>query len=825
MSARMPVRLKSFEDKPRYARFHLEGYLDKRASKGVGVRWQTRYFRTVNNMLIYTDKKESPPSEVHKIFDITGMNELALAPQDPTNCQLLLGFKGISGLLHLRAATAEDCNKWINGLSKRQSFLEEESQAQSDIKASASGPAGKPHSLELATTGLRFAIDNLTARHELATAMSIAVRAGIGLKSALYTEAEARLVQLGGVAEDVATRVASAQGNSADTGSGSGSSGPAPVEQTAEDQFFNVLDSEPIVDTDFERFLKEIGVGDYVGIASLLESNNYVDPASLSVLEDWQLELLGVPVEDIAAIVSSEALKERREEAARARRAAEEDAARAAGAAAAAAEYNGGFVPADAEDGQAGRGAGAGAAGEATGAGAAKAGSEDSTRGTCTSGFANDLHARTGRATIWRCLQAGAHVRDKPMGKQTRNMEMGELITQAASDFADNRLWIGFYDKLDTNSSAAGGEAVDGGGGGGGGGGAPLRWTVTTDRKVQNKLKLEPLIESKHSALVSKGANVEVKYGAGQGNWTKATVLAINADDTLKVRYRDGEIEKGVKQMHVRVSVETRHQTLHEADASLLRLSPGSSSMSSRAVPDKDRLVEGVDYHQKLTVVLLGNSNVGKSSMMQRYVTREFQASQMNTIGIDHRDVLVESGGTRAGASGARAGDKHVTLLSIWDTAGQERFANLSRNYVRRMDCIVLCFDITSSESFQGINRWTSFLQESIDTKEKAVFLVGTKMDLADDRIVTRGEAEALAAQLQPLLGDVPYFECSAKTGQSVNTIFESLVPFWKRKHEGDAGNGQAEEEDHQQKQMKQSTSLASLTGYTKPGQSRKACC
>mgnify|MGYP000318112964 CR=1 FL=1 len=714
----------SFNDEARYKRFKLEGYLDKQASHGVGVRWQTRYFRVVDNFLVYTDTKESSPADIHKTFDLNLMNENIVDDRDPR--QFLVGFKNTEGLLHLRAATQEDCARWVKLLSDRQSFLEEETLAKLNIKQSAEeGQAGKPQSIERATIGLRFAIDNLTTRRELSTAMEIAARAGIGLKSTLYSEAETKLATL--PPEDVTGNSHGAPQTQTDPDQSerrSVSSDSVPgesVEQSARDQFFNALDNAPAVETEFEVFLKEIGVGDYAEIASLLASNGFGDIQTLATLESWKLDMLGVPEEDVIAISNSELLQQYKN-----------DAATVASSSVSATEPDSGVQAGDDTNNNI----------VVDDVGAENVGTN----------FAKDLDARTGRATVWRCLIAGAHVRDKPGGAETRRLEMGEIITQHSSKFAGDRLWIAFYDKLHGNE---------------------LRWTVTTDKHVPTKLKLEPLIESKHSALVSKGANVEVKYGGGVGNWTKAIVLAVNADDTLRVRYRDGEVEKGVHQEHVRVSVASNglDSTVTSSDAHLLR----NSGLCTKPLPVKDRLVKGIDYDSKLTALLLGNSNVGKSSMMQRYVNGQFYEHQMNTIGIDHREVLVEFQG-------------HTTKLAIWDTAGQERFAQLSRNYVRRMDCLILCFDITNKESFEGIGNWTEFLQGNTDTSEKIVFLVGTKSDLSEKRVVLRHEGESLARSLLPLLGEVPYYECSAKDGNNINTIFEALVPFWHDKF-GDDGD------------------------------------
>eukprot|EP01116_Phalansterium_solitarium_P021044 TRINITY_DN6410_c0_g1_i2.p2 TRINITY_DN6410_c0_g1~~TRINITY_DN6410_c0_g1_i2.p2 ORF type:complete len:208 (-),score=41.99 TRINITY_DN6410_c0_g1_i2:121-744(-) len=162
-----------------------------------------------------------------------------------------------------------------------------------------------------------------------------------------------------------------------------------------------------------------------------------------------------------------------------------------------------------------------------------------------------------------------------------------------------------------------------------------------------------------------------------------------------------------------------------------------------------------------LKVIILGDSGVGKTSLMQQYVSRKFSSHYKATIGADFltKEVMV---------------DDKLTTLQIWDTAGQERFQSLGVAFYRGADCCVLVFDVNNAKSFEHIEQWREeFLTQAAPRNaDKFPFvLLGNKIDL-DNRAVT--EKRALAwCQAN---GDIPYFETSAKEAINVDTAFQTIA-------------------------------------------------
>jgi len=136
-----------------------------------------------------------------------------------------------------------------------------------------------------------------------------------------------------------------------------------------------------------------------------------------------------------------------------------------------------------------------------------------------------------------------------------------------------------------------------------------------------------------------------------------------------------------------------------------------------------------------LKVIILGESGVGKTALLHKYVMGKFIEEHKATIGADFltKDLTIE--------------DKMITL-QIWDTAGQERFQSLGNAFYRGADACVLVYDITSAASFQKIEEWKSnFLEQSgTESPEEFPFLLlGNKHDLAASREVQESEATQYA--------------------------------------------------------------------------------
>lgn len=156
-------------------------------------------------------------------------------------------------------------------------------------------------------------------------------------------------------------------------------------------------------------------------------------------------------------------------------------------------------------------------------------------------------------------------------------------------------------------------------------------------------------------------------------------------------------------------------------------------------------------------VVIVGNANTGKTSLLNRYVNDNFTDRLPSTIGVEftHKEL----------------GDE--TNLSIWDTAGQERFQSITSTLYRGADAVLFVYDVTNIESFFGIERWYRDYLAFGDANTVKV-LVGNKTDLKST--VRREEAMAWAAQK-----GMCYETVSAKDNHQVHKTFSTVVKLLNR--------------------------------------------
>jgi len=162
-----------------------------------------------------------------------------------------------------------------------------------------------------------------------------------------------------------------------------------------------------------------------------------------------------------------------------------------------------------------------------------------------------------------------------------------------------------------------------------------------------------------------------------------------------------------------------------------------------------------------LKVIILGDSGVGKTSLMNRYVNKKFTNQYKATIGADFvtKDVVVD--------------DKLVTM-QIWDTAGQERFQSLGVAFYRGADCCVLVYDVTAPTTFKSLDSWRDefLIQASPREPENFPFIViGNKID-QDNRAVSMKRAQAWCQSKN----NIPYFETSAKEAVNVDSAFITVA-------------------------------------------------
>jgi len=163
------------------------------------------------------------------------------------------------------------------------------------------------------------------------------------------------------------------------------------------------------------------------------------------------------------------------------------------------------------------------------------------------------------------------------------------------------------------------------------------------------------------------------------------------------------------------------------------------------------------EYDHLFKLLLVGDSGVGKTSLLLRFDSGEFKDSLRNTVGVDLKV-------------------KHQTLagkrlkLTIWDTAGQERFRTLTSAYYRGAQGIILVYDITVRETFTNIKEWLKEVDVYSTNSDVVKLLVGNKSDLDAKRQVTKDEGLAFARQNNML-----FIEASAKTKVGVQQAFDEL--------------------------------------------------
>ncbi|NXE97561.1 RB39B protein, partial [Menura novaehollandiae] len=164
-------------------------------------------------------------------------------------------------------------------------------------------------------------------------------------------------------------------------------------------------------------------------------------------------------------------------------------------------------------------------------------------------------------------------------------------------------------------------------------------------------------------------------------------------------------------------------------------------------------------WQYQFRVIMLGDSTVGKSSLLRRYTEGVFLDAVNQTVGVDFYVQFVEL------EPGLRV------KLQFWDTAGQERFRSVTRSYYRNSAGGMLLFDLTNRASFESVQRWHREVTDTIQPFCMVFLLVGHKSDLAGQRRVARREAEKLAASL-----GMQYVETSAKDASNVVQAFQMLT-------------------------------------------------
>ena len=165
---------------------------------------------------------------------------------------------------------------------------------------------------------------------------------------------------------------------------------------------------------------------------------------------------------------------------------------------------------------------------------------------------------------------------------------------------------------------------------------------------------------------------------------------------------------------------------------------------------------EQISYDEKIKLMVIGETKVGKTSLIKKYTKDIFGGTYLTTVGIDFQEKIID------------VEDKSVKL-QIWDTAGQERFRNIAKSYFHTSDGFLLVYDISCKDSFEKLNYW--YEQITLNAPANTICIVaGNKCDLEDKRQVNKADGENFAKKY-----NLNFYETSAKEGDNVNEIFEVL--------------------------------------------------
>jgi small GTP-binding protein len=174
---------------------------------------------------------------------------------------------------------------------------------------------------------------------------------------------------------------------------------------------------------------------------------------------------------------------------------------------------------------------------------------------------------------------------------------------------------------------------------------------------------------------------------------------------------------------------------------------------------EKKSKKDTINYQYIFKIILIGDQNIGKTSLISRYVTNCFTDKYICTIGVDFMMKSISF-------------ENQTIKLQIWDTAGMEKYKQITTSYYKGTQAAIICFDLTNKNSFNSVRRWYSEFSNYYNPLfEKTVILVGNKSDLEDEREVIREEIENLCN-----LNNFVYYETSAKTGDNVECLFDEIA-------------------------------------------------
>ena len=165
-----------------------------------------------------------------------------------------------------------------------------------------------------------------------------------------------------------------------------------------------------------------------------------------------------------------------------------------------------------------------------------------------------------------------------------------------------------------------------------------------------------------------------------------------------------------------------------------------------------------MNYDDKCQLLIIGDSTVGKTSILSKYASKTFNENYLATVGLDFftKDETI---------------DNKIIRIKIWDTAGQERYKALTKCFFQKAQGVMVVFDVTNQKSFDDLKFWLDSIKTHIyDDDYVPIVIIGNKIDL-QKRVVQKKDANEFAEQHH-----YHYYETSAKTGDGIDMAIRELV-------------------------------------------------
>lgn len=163
--------------------------------------------------------------------------------------------------------------------------------------------------------------------------------------------------------------------------------------------------------------------------------------------------------------------------------------------------------------------------------------------------------------------------------------------------------------------------------------------------------------------------------------------------------------------------------------------------------------IKNISYDYLFKIALIGNSGVGKTSILLRFTENKYKENNQSTIGVDFKIITFS------------INDTSYTKMQIWDTCGSERFKSLTTSFIKSCPVFILVFDLTNRKSFLELDNWIKMINEN--SSPTLLNVVGNKADLKEQRQVELNEILQFSNQ-----NSMNYFEVSAKEDLNIEELF-----------------------------------------------------